>query len=211
VQARYEDLARLVHPANESAYGLAGLKPMLEMLFDRATQAYFNLADPERRRRYNETHAIDIGGGAVTGPRREEEQRELARRYFDQALVMSSRGEFHFALELLELATKTDRKVEYFLALARIQAKNPKWSGRAVVSCRAALELDPHNADIRYQLGEIYEAAGDLPRARAQFQAAARENPQHVQAAAKLRTIDSANPDARGGAGLFDRLFGRRG
>jgi tetratricopeptide (TPR) repeat protein len=211
VQARYEDLARLVHPSNEAAYGLAGLKPMLEMLFDRATQAYFSLSDPERRRLYNEVHAIDLGSVGVTGARREEEQRELARRYFDQALTMSARGEFHFALEMLELATKTDRKVEYFLALARIQAKNPKWSGRAIGSCRAALEIDSHNAEARYQLGELYEAGGDLPRARAQYQAAVRENPQHVQAAAKLRALEIAGAESRPAGGLFDRLFGRRG
>ena len=39
VQAKYEALARQVHPANEAAYGLTGLKAMLALLFERATQA----------------------------------------------------------------------------------------------------------------------------------------------------------------------------
>lgn len=210
VQARYEELARLVHPANEVAFGLTGLRPMLEMLFDRATQAYFSLADPERRRQYNEAQSIDLGGVGVSGPQRDVEQRDLARQHYDQALVLAAKGEFHFAVELLELAVKTDRRVEYLLALARVQSKNPKWSARAIASCRAALEIDAQNADVRYQLGELYEAAGDAPRARAQYQAAARENPNHAQAAAKVRSLEAAGGGDRG-SGLFDRLFGRRG
>jgi tetratricopeptide (TPR) repeat protein len=104
----------------------------------------------------------------------------------------------------------TDPRVDYYLALARIQARNPKWIDRAIQSCRSALQLDSHNADVRCQLGEMYEAAGDLPRARAQFQAAVRENPQHVQAASKLRALESHAEEGRSPAGLFDRLFGRK-
>ena len=210
VQARYEELARVVHPANEAAFGLSGLEPMLAMLFERATQAYLTLSDPERRRRYNEAQAIDVGASAVTGAQREEEQRTLARQHYEHALALAARGDFHFAVELLELAAKTDRKAEYLLALSRIQAKNPKWANRAIESCRAALELDPHNADVRYQLGELYEAAGDLNRARAQYTAAARENPNHAQAAAKMRGLAGTKPERKPTGGLFERLFGRR-
>ena len=209
VQAKYEELARLTHPLNEANYGLTGLSPMLSLLFERATEAYLALSDPERRRRYNEDQEIDIKASTVTGARREVEQQQLARQYYEQALAMAARGDFHFAVELLGLAVKLDRKVDYFLALARLQAKNPKWAGRAVDTCRAALELDAHNPDVRYQLGELYEQLGDLDRARAQYTAAARENPNHAQAAAKLRHF-SESAVARKGGGLFDRLFGRR-
>ena len=210
VQAKYEDLARTVHPANEAAYRLSGLKPMLEMLFERATGDFFTLSDPERRRQYNERHVIEVGAATVTGAAREEEQRELALRHYDQALALAARGDFHSAVQLLELAVNTDPRVDYYLALARIQARNPKWIERAIESCRSAVELDGHNADARCQLGEMYEAAGDPARARVQFQAAVRENPQHIQAAARLRALEGSKPEARGPSGLFDRLFGRK-
>jgi tetratricopeptide (TPR) repeat protein len=211
VQARYEELARMVHPANEATYHLGGLKPMLEMLFERATLAYFTLSDPERRRLYNESHAIEVTAATVTGTQREAERRELAREHYEKALTMAARGDYHFAVELLELAVKADPNVEYYLALSRIQARNPKWIGRAIASCRSALERDAHNAEVRFHLGELYESSGDPARARAQYQAAVRENPHHLQAAAKLRAIESSAESAtRSQGGLFDRLFGRR-
>lgn len=211
VQSKYEQLARQVHPANEAAYGLTGLKPMLSLLFERATQGYLVLADPERRRQYNQNEAIDLSGTKVTGAQREAESKELARTYFEQAQAMVARGDLHFGVELLQLAAKLDRRCEYLLALARVQVKNPKWLQRAVDSCRAALELDPHNADVRFQLGEIYEQQGDLERARAQYTAAAREDPNHLQANAKMRSLNAARaprPEAEGG--LFGRIFRRR-
>ncbi|MEZ5313018.1 MAG: tetratricopeptide repeat protein [Thermoanaerobaculia bacterium] len=104
-----------------------------------------------------------------------------------------------------------DRKAEYLLALARLQAKNPNWAKRAIETCRAALEIDPHSADARFQLGELYEQSADFGRARAQYTAAVRENPNHLQALAKLRELkDSQEARKVTGGGLFDRLFGRR-
>lgn len=211
VQSRYEALARLVHPANEAAYGLTGLKPMLAMLFERATQGYLALSDPERRRLYNQSQAIDLAASRVTGAEREIESQELARKYFDQSQSLVARGDFHSAVELLQLAVALDRRSEYLCALARVELKNPKWLERAADSCRAALEIDPQNAEVRYLLGEIYELRGDMERARGQFAAATRSNPAHAQANAKLRNLPAtkpAQPAAEGG--LFSRIFRRR-
>jgi tetratricopeptide (TPR) repeat protein len=211
VQARYETLARQVHPANEAAYGLTGLKPMLEVLFERATQAFLVLSDPERRRKYNQAEAIDLTASQVTGVQRKAESQELAAKYFEQAQALVARGDFHYAIELLQMASKLDHRAEYYLALARAELKNPKWLPRALDSCRAALDADPHNADARFLLGEIFESQGDLERARAQFSAALREHPGHSQASAKLTLLagpKTARPEAEGG--LFGRIFRRR-
>ncbi|MGE0639089.1 MAG: DUF4388 domain-containing protein [Thermoanaerobaculia bacterium] len=211
VQAKYEELARLSHPVNEKNYGLEGLSQVLEMLFERATQSFLTLSEPERRRRYNEAQEIEIRGSTVTGAQRDVERTALARQHYEQGLSLAARGDFHFAIELLQLAVKVDRKAEYLLALARLQAKNPNWAKRAIETCRAALEIDPHSADARFQLGELYEQGADFGRARAQYTAAVRENPNHLQALAKLRELQESQ-DARKatGGGLFDRLFGRR-
>jgi tetratricopeptide (TPR) repeat protein len=168
------------------------------------------LSDPERRRRYNESQAIDLASSKVTGAQRDEEAKELARQHFEQAQGLVARGDFHFAVELLQLAAGLDRRAEYLLALARVQSKNPKWLTRAVDSCRAALELEPHNAEVRFQLGEIYEQLGQSERARAQFTAAAREDPGHVQANAKMRSYGAKTPRQEEDSGLFSRIFRRR-
>ena len=211
VQSRYELLARQVHPANEAAYGLTGLKPMLELLFERATQGYLVLSDPERRRKYNLSQAIELTAAQVTGAERDVESQELARQYFDQAQALVARGDFHYAIELLQLAAKLDRRSEYLLALARVEIKNPKWLQRGIDSCRAALEVDPQNAEARYLLGEIYEQEGDLDRARAQYTAATRADPGHLQAGAKLRNLAATKAaKSESESGLFGRIFRRR-
>lgn len=211
VQSKYEALARRVHPANEAAYGLTGLKAMLELLFERATQAFLVLSNPERRRQYNQAESIDLSASPVTGVERKVESQDLARKYFEQAETLVARGDFHYAIELLQMAAKLDRRADYLLALARVELKNPKWLPRAVDSCRAALEADPHSAEARYLLGEIFESQGDLERARAQFTAAVREDPNHLQATAKVRLLSAtkqARPEAE--SGLFGRIFRRR-
>lgn len=211
VQSKYELVARQVHPANEAAYGLTGLKPMLELLFERATQAYLVLSDPERRRQYNLSQAIDLSASQVSGAEREVESKDLARQYFEQAQALIARGDFHYAISLLQLAAKLDRRSEYLLALARAEMKNPKWLDRAVDSCRAALEADPRNSEVRYLLGEIYEQQGDLDRARVQYAAALREDPNNLQAGAKFRSLTAPKtPKAEAESGLFGRIFRRR-
>lgn len=209
VQASYEALARQVHPSNAKRYGLEPLESMLKMLFERATQSYLVLADSDRRHRYNEAQGITVAAGRVTGSQREAEEKSLGRQHYEKALALASRGEFHFAIELLQIAAKIDPRAEYFLALGRIQAKNPKWLKRAVDSCRAALELEPRNGEVRVFLGELYEHLGDLDRARVQYSAAARDDPNNLQAAAKARDLLPQRGEARRPGGLFDRIFRR--
>ena len=212
IQTRYEALARLVHPANESAFGLTGLKPMLAMLFDRATQAYLALSDPERRRLYNQSQAIDLSTAKVTGAEREVESKELARKYFEQSQAQVARGDFHYAVELLQLAVSLDRRSEYLLALARVELRNPKWLERAADSCRAALEVDPQNAEVRFVLGEVYELLGDIgpgprrssPPRRAPIRRTCRRMPSCGTSPASK----PAQPEGEGG--LFSRIFRKR-
>src|SRR5436305_14700989 len=48
----YEQIARLVHPVNAPLLGLEGREGVLEMLFERITQAYLNLSQPDRPTAY---------------------------------------------------------------------------------------------------------------------------------------------------------------
>jgi curved DNA-binding protein CbpA len=210
IQAAFEELARLAHPSNATRFGMpAGERP-LRVLFEAATRAYETLMDPERRRLYNERQFIEVPSGGPTGERREVERREIARSRFERAQAYSNAGDFHNAILLLEQAVQTDARGEYWAALARLQARNPSWSDRALASFRQAIQLDPNSADIRFALGQLFEQLGDLDRARTQYGAALRLDPSHFEANARMTEMANTRAaTSRGKGGLLSRFFRR--
>ena len=91
VQAAYEELARLVHPMNAPLFQLEGREPALRLLFERATDAYEVLTDPERRRAYNQRQMIEIPSVGPSGEHREAERKSVARSQYERALSYAQR------------------------------------------------------------------------------------------------------------------------
>ncbi|HEV7668195.1 MAG TPA: DnaJ domain-containing protein [Thermoanaerobaculia bacterium] len=161
----YERLARAVHPTHASALGLAGREGVLELLFERATAAYLTLHHPDRRRRYD--REVDVGGSAQpTGAVRLEETRCLARQIYERAAGLAGAKDYHFAVELLRQAVRTDPQPEYFAALGRALAQNPNWLRSAEENLRRAVELgyrDVETVGALKQVRERLEAEGTGP------------------------------------------------
>jgi curved DNA-binding protein CbpA len=210
IQAAYEDLARLVHPVNAEPLGLGGRQPALRLLFERATDAYEVLSDPERRRTYNQRQMIEIPSAGPSGAHRDAEKRSVARGQYERALMYANAGDVHNAIQLLEQVVKTDPKLEYWCALGRLQARNPSWLRRALESYRNALQIDSQNADVRFAIGQLFEQLGEPERARVQYGAAVRYNPNHTEAAERLARLHEARDLAsRQEGGLLSRFFRR--
>jgi tetratricopeptide (TPR) repeat protein len=209
VHAGYERVGRLAHPVNAPRLGLVGKEGALQLLFERATRAYVTLIDPERRRVYNLTELIDLAATPVSSSERKEERRQVARKSFERGIAYAAASEFHFAVEMLEQAVRADPRAEYHAALGRVQSRNPNWRQRAVESYRAAIELEPDNASVRYALGQLFEQAGDEDRARVQFAAVVRLEPHHLEAAERLAKLMEKRAGRPDGGGLFDRIFRR--
>ena len=210
IQAAFERLARLAHPTNATRFGSAGSESALAILFERATRAYETLMDPERRRVYNERELIDVPASGPTGTRRETERREVGRTQFQRAQAYAGAGDFHNAILLLEQAVQTDPRSEYWAMLGRLQARNPAWKSRALESFRHALLTDPQNADAHFASAQFYEQLGEIDRARVQYQATVRLDPGHLEAAARLASIDERRAATQTkGAGLLSRFFRR--
>lgn len=210
VQAAYEELARLVHPLNAELLDLSGRQPALRLLFERATDAYEVLSDPERRRTYNQRQMIEIPSAGPSGAHRDAEKRTVARAQYERALMYANAGDVHNAIQLLEQVVKTDPKLDYWCALGRLQARNPSWLRRALESYRNALQIDSQNGDVRYAIGQLFEQLGEPERARVQYGAAVRYNPNHAEAAERLARLHEARDQAaRQEGGLLSRFFRR--
>ncbi len=207
LHAAYTRLARLVHPSHAERLRLKPGEAGLRMLFERATEAYLTLSDPERSRRYFESLDGEVPGGPPQeeSGRRQEEER-VAREAYQVARSMVTRQEFHSAIQLLEQAVRAAPRPEYYALLAECQAENRNWLDRALVNLSKAVQLKPRDAELRLRLGELYERSGNLARAREEYQAALERMPAHPEALEGLERLASA-PAAAGG--FLGRLLAR--
>lgn len=164
----YDRTARLVHPLHAGRLGLAGKEGVLDLLFERVTLAYLTLIHPGRRGEYDRQLGTRLWEGERT--QREEEGRQVARRYFARAEVLAAKEEFHQAIELLRQAVRADPRPEYHALLGQCQARNPHWLRHAVESLEQAVALGdrtPATAKILAKVRADLEAARNPPSADA--------------------------------------------
>jgi len=211
VQAAFEEIARVVHPAHAEREALGLPRALLARLFERAVAAYRTLGDPALRAAYDAAHGIAPPAAApASADERQEEVADLARREFERARFEERNGDFHAALTLYEQVVEVDPRAEYLLALARLEARNPAWTARALATVTRALERAPESAEARYLAAELYERSGEPERAAGYYQAVAARHPEHDGARRALRRLAAQgigrNPDGGGGLGkLFRR------
>lgn len=195
VHRAYTKLARLVHPSHAPALAMEGREPALEILFERVTEAYLMLSDPELRARYRrDLESAGWQPAALGGEARAEEKRREARRQFQIADHLATDGHYHDAVQLLEQTVRVDPRGEYFALLGRCLARNPYWTQEAINRYLEAVRLEPRVAEYRRELALLFERGGNSARAR-----------QHLEAAAELDPTDEVTREA------LDRLAGRSG
>jgi curved DNA-binding protein CbpA len=158
----YDRTARLVHPRHALALGLAGREGVLQHLFERVTHAYLTLIHPGRRKEYDSGLGDRLWRGDPS--RRQEEGRQIAKRYFVRAEMLAAQEDFHQAIELLRQAVRTDPRAEYYALLGQCQARNPLWLRHAEESLNRAVQL----GDRRPELLKTLERVRSELSARAQ-------------------------------------------
>ncbi len=205
VHAAYDELARLVHPSHAARLGHKGREEAITLLFEKATEAYLVLSDPERRNRYNRESGIFWTRAGVEPTELPKRSPEVAVKLFTQARDMVQRDELHYAYELLRQALQVDRRPEYYALLAEVQQRNPNWLQHAVDSLREAVNLAPENLAYRRSLGEIYEQMGDRGRARAVYRSILIRAPGDAEAVEAIDRIDGKKSKRKAG---FFGLFG---
>jgi curved DNA-binding protein CbpA len=156
----FERTARLVHPDNADRLGYAGREGALQVLFERATEAYLTLSSIDRRKRYDRE----------LGPRLWEEVRrtpivsrsEEAARLYERARVLAEAEQVYPAVELLREAVRTTPQPESLALLGTLEAKNPHWLRAAEQHLEHALRLGPRTAGVAEALEEVREKRARL-------------------------------------------------
>ncbi len=203
----YFELGRLVHPSQAPRLGLQGKEGTLQILFERATDGYLTLSDPERRARYANEWSSGSQSIAddLSDEQRREEIRSVARETYQSALALAERHDYHSAIQLLEQAVKVDPQPEYLSLLGDCQAENPKWLDRAAANYGRASRSRPNDPFLRIKLGRVYELQRQPDRARQEYEAALELAPAQPEAIAGLERIgvSMTPPNKRN---LADRL-----
>jgi len=151
----YERMARLVHPDNAQRLDLVGREGVLEVLFERVTEAYLTLSNPERRKRYDrEQPGLHLPAAAAV-PRADE-----AQRLYDRARSLAAAEQLHAAIELLREAVRTTPKPDYLSLLGLLEAKNPRWLHHAEEHLRRAIALGAKDSVLPAALAEVQRRLG---------------------------------------------------
>ncbi len=138
VHESYERTARMVHPGNASQLDLTGREGVLEVLFERVTEAYLTLSDMDRRKRYDRQRP---GGWWRTSAARKVSREEEAQRLYERARAFVAAEQYHAAVELLQEAVRAAPRPEHWVLLGQVQARNPHWLRSAEDSFRRALQM----------------------------------------------------------------------
>lgn len=138
VHEGYQQTARVVHPDNAARLGLPGREGALEVLFERATQAYLTLSAIDRRKRYDRELGprlwkIQRSAPVVSRP-------EEAVRLYERARALAAAEQVHSAVELLRESVRMSPKAESLALLGTLEAKNPHWLSDAEQHLERAIE-----------------------------------------------------------------------
>lgn len=195
IHKAYLELGRLVHPSHAARLGLTGKEGAFRVLFERATDAYLTLKDPERKIAYIKEIGPSSQGveEGPTGEVRDQERQDMARSHYERALALVERQDFHSAIQLMEQAVKTDPRIEYLSLLGDCQAENPQWLDRAALSYEQALQVRPEDPDLLSRLGRVHERRGAKETARRVYETALTVAPELESARAGLWRINGGH------------------
>ena len=121
----FERTARLVHPANADHLGFVGREGALQVLFERATEAYLTLSAIDQRKRYDRELGPRLWKRRM--PAATVNAAEESARLFERARALAAAGQIHSAVELLRESVRMSPKAEPLALLGTLEAKNPHW------------------------------------------------------------------------------------
>jgi tetratricopeptide (TPR) repeat protein len=193
IRDAYYSLARRYHPDRFRSGALADLLTRFEDFFMLVTDAHNTLADPDRRKEYDEQ--LDSAQEA-TEPKGADSA-YLAKQNFLRGRALAAQRKYTEAVTFFENAIALEPgQPEFHLELGLVLSRNPRHREDAERHLLQAIELAPTVVSAYVALGQMYLKAGRPARAARMAREALRWEPDHFEAAELLTAVGDA-PDDR--------------
>ena len=201
IKAAYFEAAKRYHPDRLSVLGLEALRPDVERIFRRVSEAYGTLHDDKRREDYRQ---------ALSRPPEEGESPEAhakamklldAEMAFRRGEQLARKNDFAGALKELEQAVAGNpQEGEHvaWLAFARVGAGQATWA-EAKQRLAEATKLSPKCARAFYFLGMALKEEHDDDRALLMFRKAFNLDERLLEAEREIRLITMRKEKSSGG------------
>jgi tetratricopeptide (TPR) repeat protein len=204
VRRSYYELVRKFHP--DRHMDRAEWMPALHKLMEALTLAYKTLTDETTRGKYDEQLAAS---GTFTLGRHQSEVQKTAEECMEKAREcfrgQNSGGAILWLRKAAEIEPNSNK---YHALLARALSAVAPLRHEAIEHFEKALEIDPWNAMLRFQLGALYEEMKLPWRARPHYQKVLEIDANNAKAQERLRLLDAEpGENGTGKQSFMDRIF----
>jgi tetratricopeptide (TPR) repeat protein len=206
VRAAYLELAKIFHPDRAPGAGGGELRPKMERIFARISEAHATLLDDQARKKYEQTVRDGAKGDSNKGMRILEA--EIA---YQKGTVFLRRKDWLPALAELRRAVSLNAdEAEHHALLAwalwQGNADKVKAAVEAKPMLQKAVSLQPRCHHAHFYMGEILMSENALPQALACYQRVLALDPDNVDAQRAVRLINLRLEKETKKGGLFDRF-----
>jgi curved DNA-binding protein CbpA len=188
IAAAYFQLAKRWHP-DRLAPEYADLRDVAMKIFARIGEAHQTLADPERRKQYDEL--LKQGDGGVE--EQEQVQRLLrATTNFQKAQVLLRRNNLPGAEEAARAAlADAPEEADHIALVAWLEASKPGADLEALLKqLQRAAKLEEANLRVRWYRGQVLKRLGRERQAIEDFRLIVEKDPRHVDAQREIRLYE---------------------
>ncbi len=189
IKTVYFEMAKQFHPDRRPEDDPEDVIKRLDEIFVKIRDAYHTLSDPERRETYDS--GLSEGEQAINL----QKSRSKALLQYRVGLKAFQSRNYRIAMEYMRSAIDLDPyEPMYYIKMAEICTRNPRWYKAGVLSARKAIQLDPNVPEHHAILGLLYRLEGNLVEAEKEFYLTLKYDPENLTARRELSSMGKQIP-----------------